>query len=62
MKPETLQAVLLKEHRDAGLYLEEPDDHEVQLKRGDEVLAGFSQLGVTIKAIRTEAQWWLDRG
>jgi len=34
MRPEKLQAALTERQREAGLYLEEPDDDVLQLKRG----------------------------
>ena len=56
MRPETLQQALTQEQRDAGLYLEEPDDHILVLKRGDQVLARFSQEGTSKGSIQREAQ------
>jgi len=47
--------VLTTEQWEAGLYLEEVGDHELLLKRGDEVLATFSQVGATVESIRAEA-------
>jgi len=51
-----LQALLTQEQRDAGLYLEEPDDHILVLKRGRQVVARFSQGGATPESIQREAQ------
>jgi len=54
MRPEVLQACLLKRHREAGFYLDEPDDHTLLLRRkghpGD--LAAWSASGATIKEIQ----------
>jgi len=57
-----LQAILTQEQLDAGLYLAEPDDHVLLLKRGDKVLVGWSQTGVTAEAIRLEADHHLAGG
>jgi hypothetical protein len=38
MKSDVLQAALCRYHAEAGLDLDEPDDHTLHLKRGDEVL------------------------
>jgi len=56
---EDLAGILTEEQRDAGLYLVEPDDHVLLLKRGDKVLVGWSQTGVTAEAIRLEAERFL---
>lgn len=53
--PETLEAVLTQRQHKNGLYLEESGDHLVLLKRGDAVLASWSQLGVEWTTIRQEA-------
>lgn len=45
-----LTRLLKEEHRRAGLYLEE-DDHCLYLVRGQQILARFSALGVTIEAV-----------
>lgn len=55
MRPETLQNVLTREQRLAGLHLDEPDDHTLQLRRGDEILASWYPSAVTAEAIREEA-------
>ena len=62
MRPEKLQAALTERQREAGLYLEEPDDETLQLKRDDKVLASFSQRGATVESIREEAERWLEGG
>jgi len=61
MGPETLKSILNQKHRDAGLYLEEPDDHLVHLKRGDKILTSFYQTVVTVVQIRKEADYWMDK-
>ena len=55
MKSDVLQAALCGYHSDAGLYLEEPDDHTLQLKRGDEVLATWYAPAAIIDDIRHAA-------
>ena len=54
-----LTRMLRKEHRRAGLYLEE-DDHILCLMQGQQVLAGFSSLGATLENILLEADKYLD--
>ena len=56
MRSETLQQALTQEQRDAGLYLEEPDDHILELKRDDQVVARFSQVGASKGSIQRKAQ------
>ena len=58
MKAAILQTTLCKRHREAGLYLDEPDDHTLHLKRGDEVLASWYAPSARIKDIwRTADQF-----
>lgn len=59
MRHRALDNVLTKTQRDSGLYLEEPDDHVVVLKHGDEVVATFYQTRVTAQTIRETADRWL---
>ena len=42
MNKDVLAAVLTKEQTEAGLYLNEPDDHIVELKHGNKVIARFT--------------------
>jgi len=53
--------VLTPAHREAGFYLEEPDDHLLLLKQGNKTLATFSQGGTTVEAIRAEAHRHLTK-
>lgn len=55
MLRELLERVLKPEHKAAGLFLEEEDDHFLLLKREGRVLAVFSSLGATIEAIQATA-------
>jgi len=48
--------VLTKEARDQGLTLNEPDDHILNLLYHGEVVARFSQTGVTLHNILEEVQ------
>jgi len=51
-----LQACLTKEQQAKGLYLEEPEDHTVELKdKAGERLAVFNSSSATVEAIRGEA-------
>ena len=52
---EDLKKVLAERHLKIGLYLEEVGDHEIWLRRGQKVLAKFSQTGATVESIRAEA-------
>ena len=54
-----LDAVLTEDQRKAGLYLDEPDDHELHLKRGEEILASFYSTKVTTASIQEEANKYL---
>lgn len=56
-----LQAALTQRQREAGLYLEEEGDHILLLRRGNECLAAFSQLGATVELIREEADRHLGK-
>ena len=64
MRPETLQAALTKEQREAGLYLDEPDDHTLLLKREGQGphLAAWYQTTATIKDIRETANHYMTEG
>lgn len=50
-----LKEVLEERHLKAGLHLEEEGDHFLLLKRGEETLATFSQIGATRESIQAEA-------
>jgi len=54
-----LDELLTEAHREAGLRVEEPDDHILLLKRGDEILGRFIQPGATKVAIRTVADVYI---
>lgn len=54
-----LQEVLEPQHREAGLCLEEPDDHVLFLKHEEEIVAIFSQEGATQEQIRLRADYFL---
>ena len=55
-----LSAALTKKQREAGLYLEEPDDHLLCLKQEQIIRAVFSQTGATIYEIRKEGDRWIS--
>jgi len=62
MTEDVLQAVLTQEQREAGLYLEEPDDHTVELKdKAGERLAAFNSVSATVVAIRREGDRHIGR-
>lgn len=48
--------VLIKEARDQGLTLNEPDDHILHLLYHGEVVAKFSQTGIQVQNILNEVQ------
>lgn len=64
MRPEVLKAALTKEQQEAGLYLEEPDDHTLLLKRKGQGLhlAAWYQTTATIKDIRATANYYKEKG
>lgn len=45
---------------EAGLTVEMPDDHVLELKAQDEVVARFSQIGATREAINDVAQQYVE--
>ena len=51
--------ILTDQHRTAGLYIEQPDDHVVLLKQANKIRAVFSQIGATKDSIRAEANRWV---
>lgn len=55
MLQQVLSQALRKEHREAGLYLDEEDDHFLYLKRDGKRLAAFHAPTVTVVAILNEA-------
>ena len=59
MKASVLQAALCRYHREARLYLEEPDDHTLLLKHGDEVLATWYAPASTIHEMRHTADQFI---
>lgn len=54
---EILTALLRKEHREAGLYLEE-DDHLLYLMGGGKILAFWWATSVTVQEVWEEADKW----
>ena len=52
---EVLDAVLLRRHRDAGLYLEEDEDFLYLYDRDGKRRAVFCALGATFEGIRAKA-------
>jgi len=61
MKSDVLQAALCRYHAEAGLYLDEPDDHTLQLKRGDKVLSSWEWPRLpNIKDIRHTADQFVE--
>ncbi len=54
-------AILTKQHCEAGLDLRE-DDHCVYLMQNGEVVAIFSALGCTVESLRKEADRLLAEG
>ena len=56
-----MKDILTKEHKDAGLWLQEEDDHLLYLKFGERRLAAFSQTGTSPEEIRKEATRWIER-
>ena len=61
MRPDVLRKALTKEQRDNGLYLDEPDDHTLLLKRKGQGphLASWYQTTATIKDIRGTADYFM---
>jgi len=58
-----LKACLTKEQQAKGLYLEEPDDHTVELRGKDsKVLAVWSSSGATKFEIREESDKYIKGG
>lgn len=49
-----LQEVLSKQAREKGFWLREIGDQILELRRGDEFIARFSQTGATIAALEHE--------
>ena len=60
MHKDTLQAVLLKRHREGGLSLVEPDDHFLVLRHGGQDVARFSSPSPRVVDIRATADRYLD--
>ena len=55
-----LKACLTAKQREAGLYLEEPDDHTLELKdKNGKVLAVWGSSGATVIEIRKEADKYI---
>ena len=52
---EILTSALRKEHRDAGLYLEEDVEGFIYLKRGDKVLKTWHGRTATVEEVWIEA-------
>ena len=60
MYTDVLQYCLTNDQRQAGLSLVEEGDDYLLLKRGDQVLAVFSQKGATVASVRAEADHYLS--
>jgi len=58
MLKQVLIGVLTKEQREAGLWLDEVDDHILELKQGQITRAILSS-STTIQEIQKEAQKWV---
>ena len=56
MPREDLDGMLTAEQRQAGLYLEEEEDFLYLKRGGEQVLALFSAVGVTVASIREAAE------
>ena len=59
MLKQVLTGVLTKKQRKVGLWLDEVDDHILELKQGWITRATFSIATVTIQDIQKEAQKWV---
>ena len=60
MLKQVLTGVLTKEQRGAGLWLNEQDDHILELEQGDMVRVVFPSATVTVWEIQKEAQKWVN--
>ena len=58
MLKQVLTAVLTKEQRESGLWLDEIDDHILELKQGQITRAILSS-STTVREIQKEAQKWV---
>lgn len=55
-----LTGSLAPHHREAGMELFEIDDHIIELRQHDKVIAHYSATGVTIEQIVKDADRWLN--
>ena len=59
MLKQVLTEVLTKEQRESGLWLDEVDDHILELKQDWITRATFLTANATIQEIQKEAQKWV---
>jgi len=60
MLKQVLTEVLTKEQRESGLWLDEVDDHILELKQDWITRATFLTANATIQEIQKEAQKWVN--
>lgn len=60
MHPDTLQGILAKEQREAGLALVETDDHILELRHGSRVIARWLQTAATVEQIQYTAKTFIE--